>query len=842
MRGNGVRLIGVLLFVAGATRATATEMVAERFIGREFWGADLPVWDGDSTPYSNALKLVIMNPGPDPIRVDVVFQDPTLPLQNPLIDGGGTKLVDIGRLIAQSGKTCSTAPCAHVIGAGTAPSPVFRITVDVSYPATASFAAAMINPSGGVHRSDMTFLIPTCSMGTSHHAGTYVNHQPPTATCNRPANSADSWIAVIAAQDATDVEIFDDTSGTPVLVDSQTLFNKGAYYLWNAGSDPSNPDGTGYRIVTSKIAAVYSGSDCTAIGLPSIDCNSLLEAVMPDRVMEDTGSAYVALPTQVRPFTGSTPCSGADCTEDVFRFIAHSRLRLRTNPTRVNGCDLVVLEAGEFAECRSSTPFLIHSHDETTDAWPGPTFSGFQYLVSQDAVWATLPTPGTPPAIRSAGVGDPAMVAIMPLSTWACRATLTVPDGFDSDKHYVHVVRPQGAQIQVDGVDATSTCTPIPTAFSIYGLNLCTQHVPVTATPGTAVHLVSMSGPMSVIATGFGPYDAYAWAVPGHEANNAPPYVMTCPSPGQHECGTGYSPPAPTVDFLCAFGSSLTPALGAVTVASALASTTTQDPCTAQLTEVELWNLTGSLACGPALSCVHQANVLDTIPPSITAPADVTVECGAVPAAPTLAASDSCDLNPAESFSESIAGTTCLRTITRRWTATDRCGNSSFDEQVITVTDTLPPHVEPNLATDEACLKQANHKYFCYENFSSHWTITDACSCLMPLTVACESSEPENSTGDGNTTDDCVYDDDHDVLCVRAERKGNNRDADREHPGRTYTVTVVATDCCGNSSAPVQVFRVYVPHDSSMNPESDEGIPLPCDKPKDSSCCSIGSH
>jgi hypothetical protein len=176
--------------------------------------------------------------------------------------------------------------------------------------------------------------------------------------------------------------------------------------------------------------------------------------------------------------------------------------------------------------------------------------------------------------------------------------------------------------------------------------------------------------------------------------------------------------------------------------------------------------------------------------------------------------------------------------LTRTWTATDECGNEAQAVQVVTVVDTTPPVVTPDPgASHEACLKMANHRYFCYEDFSELWSVEDACGCVDSTIVDCASSEPENDTGDGNTVDDCVYDAVNDVLCVRAERKGNNRDADRAHPGRDYTVTVVATDCCGNESAPELVFTVHVPHDFRVNPVGADGNPLPCDKPTGSSSC-----
>jgi uncharacterized protein len=58
--------------------------------------------------------------------------------------------------------------------------------------------------------------------------------------------------------------------------------------------------------------------------------------------------------------------------------------------------------------------------------------------------------------------------------------------------------------------------------------------------------------------------------------------------------------------------------------------------------------------------------------------------------------------------------------------------------------------------------------------------------------VSARSNEPDNGSGDGNTTGDIAIVDD-DTVRLRAERAGNGS-------GRVYTLTYEATDACGNSS------------------------------------------
>ncbi|PLX28536.1 MAG: hypothetical protein C0600_09620, partial [Ignavibacteria bacterium] len=94
--------------------------------------------------------------------------------------------------------------------------------------------------------------------------------------------------------------------------------------------------------------------------------------------------------------------------------------------------------------------------------------------------------------------------------------------------------------------------------------------------------------------------------------------------------------------------------------------------------------------------------VNDITPPVISGvPVDANAECDAVPAPPgpgVVTATDNCDPNPSLSMSETNTkdpnAAHCGHysyQITRTWTATDACNNTSSDAQVITVNDTQPP-------------------------------------------------------------------------------------------------------------------------------------------------------
>src|SRR5262249_2607761 len=103
-------------------------------------------------------------------------------------------------------------------------------------------------------------------------------------------------------------------------------------------------------------------------------------------------------------------------------------------------------------------------------------------------------------------------------------------------------------------------------------------------------------------------------------------------------------------------------------------------------------------ACGNTNSCVPPITFLVTTRPVLSgfpSPASTNVQCySQVPTAPTVTASDNCsgDLGAITPVvMESKPGSSCSNVITRTWTATDNCGNSTNCMQTIIVNDTTKP-------------------------------------------------------------------------------------------------------------------------------------------------------
>ncbi|MEL7425919.1 MAG: proprotein convertase P-domain-containing protein, partial [Bacteroidota bacterium] len=121
--------------------------------------------------------------------------------------------------------------------------------------------------------------------------------------------------------------------------------------------------------------------------------------------------------------------------------------------------------------------------------------------------------------------------------------------------------------------------------------------------------------------------------------------------------------------------------------------TRTDGPCPQTYILTRVWSAMDD--CGNPVSHTQIVNVEDTTAPTFNEalPADMTVECDAVPMEETLTASDNCDSDVPVSFNETRTDGPCPHTytLTRVWSATDDCGNPVSHTQVVTVEDTTPP-------------------------------------------------------------------------------------------------------------------------------------------------------
>jgi gliding motility-associated-like protein len=119
----------------------------------------------------------------------------------------------------------------------------------------------------------------------------------------------------------------------------------------------------------------------------------------------------------------------------------------------------------------------------------------------------------------------------------------------------------------------------------------------------------------------------------------------------------------------------------------------------------------------------------DIAPVAPNAPANMTFECiDDVPVAGNLTAVDNCSGNITVAGVDSVdSSNPCNVIITRTWTFTDNCGNSSSVAQVITVTDTIAP-VAPSAPTDMT--------FECIDDVPSAGNLTAVDNCSGNITVA----------------------------------------------------------------------------------------------------------
>jgi hypothetical protein len=274
------------------------------------------------------------------------------------------------------------------------------------------------------------------------------------------------------------------------------------------------------------------------------------------------------------------------------------------------------------------------------------------------------------------------------------------------------------------------------------------------------------------------------------------PPVISCPSDLTLECdGSGNT--AQISSWLASATASDTCSSAAITNDFSSLS----DGCGATGTATVTWTAVDD--CGNSASCSATVRVIDTTPPIITCPADVTLECPA-DTAPSVTgeatATDTCGDVTITYSDVSVPGPGNTETITRTWTATDECGNSSSCVQTIAVVDTTPPTIH-SVSASPNILWPPNHKMV-------EVTVTvDAVDICDPAPVCnivnVTSNEPINGQGDGNTEPDWELTGDLTVN-LRAERAGGGT-------GRVYTLHIECTDASDNTIA--ATVEVTVPHD-----------------------------
>jgi hypothetical protein len=187
--------------------------------------------------------------------------------------------------------------------------------------------------------------------------------------------------------------------------------------------------------------------------------------------------------------------------------------------------------------------------------------------------------------------------------------------------------------------------------------------------------------------------------------------------------------------------------------------------------------------CGNTADCTQIITVDDDVPPMITCPMDVTVECLPDVPAPDpsqVTATDNCPGDVTVEFvGDASDGQTCPETITRTYRATDLCGNTSDCTQLIVVDDTIPPTVNCPLGEGETL------EIDCDTEYPFVVTADDNCDEMPDISCSAVFDPPGSGT-----------------LQPVAGMPGMFT-IELFGPGPSQvTITCVATDDCGNDSEP----------------------------------------
>ncbi|MBT8061266.1 MAG: hypothetical protein KJO85_01195 [Gammaproteobacteria bacterium] len=217
-------------------------------------------------------------------------------------------------------------------------------------------------------------------------------------------------------------------------------------------------------------------------------------------------------------------------------------------------------------------------------------------------------------------------------------------------------------------------------------------------------------------------------------------------------------------------------------------------------------------AAGNADNCGQTISVTDTTAPNLFVPDPLGLECngpgGVAGDDPQIvnwlnlaSALDDCSDFDIENDAPALFPSACGagQATVVNFTATDACSNVSMDSSSVTVTDTTPPEVTCEVDTDS--LWPPNHQFV---DIGFEFEASDLCD-TNPLDIEITVTSDEDpalelGSGDGIHCADAIVQDDDSVL-LRAERAGTG-------DGRVYSVTIAATDNCGNvasCSVPVNV-------------------------------------
>jgi hypothetical protein len=251
-------------------------------------------------------------------------------------------------------------------------------------------------------------------------------------------------------------------------------------------------------------------------------------------------------------------------------------------------------------------------------------------------------------------------------------------------------------------------------------------------------------------------------------------------------------------------------------------------------------NWTATDDCGNSATATQILTVIDITNPTLHGvPADMTLECDQMAPEAVVSATDNCDEDMIISLNAATTIFDCGSTMTRTWSVTDDCGNTTSATQVITFVDTTDPIVTTGVPAeltiecdvqppfylplfDDNCddrlavtaASGINNLHPCVYDIERSWTATDDCGnsiTVYQVIHVLDTTDPELVGVPANTTVEC------DAIPAAADVTATDNCghatvsfAQTATEGCPYTITRTwtATDECGNQSSSSQSILV----------------------------------
>ena len=273
------------------------------------------------------------------------------------------------------------------------------------------------------------------------------------------------------------------------------------------------------------------------------------------------------------------------------------------------------------------------------------------------------------------------------------------------------------------------------------------------------------------------------------------------------------------------------------------------DATTGTCPQVATRTWTATDDCGNSSTATQTINIADTTAPVIAAlPGPTTIECTGTPSFAQATATDACDPTVTLTFVDATTPGSCAGnySVTRTWTATDDCNNTSTATQTINVADTTAPLISgvggsatiecpltpvfSSPTASDACgaatlsFADVVTPGSCPQQYSvtRTWTATDACGLKSTASQTINVVDTTGPTigdfspasvevcfGSPVTVPTLTATDACSGAATVMYTRSDGKPLGDPYPVGTTTVTAKAVDACGNSSV-TRTFTVVV--------------------------------